>query len=87
MRTLLAEPYPPGFDSSNGLAHQAERVRPSATTKTFLPSGATEVDVGGMVIATPSALRAEPATNALERGTPDFFQTSYEQTVEEIISA
>ena len=72
MRTVLAESRPPGSSDNQTicrpkLAEETARTFPRAAVLTTLDD-LMEVGVEGIVIATPSALHAEEANAALERG-------------------
>ena len=69
-------------DASPELAAQAARTFPRAAVLTSLDD-LMEVGVDGIVIATPSALHAEQAIAALERGMAIFCQKPLGRTAEE----
>ncbi|HLX68382.1 MAG TPA: Gfo/Idh/MocA family oxidoreductase [Verrucomicrobiae bacterium] len=74
--TAIADPVPE-------LAAKAARTFPEAAVLTSLDD-LVEVGVDGIVIATPSALRAEQATAALERGMAIFCARSPGRTATEV---
>ena len=69
-------------DPSRELCDQVLRIQPEAAVLDSLDD-LLEVGVDGVVIATPSALHAEQAVAALERGTAVFCQKPLGRTAEE----
>lgn len=69
-------------DTSRELCEQILRIEPEAAVLESLDD-LLEVGLDGVVIATPSALHAEQAVTALERGTAVFCQKPLGRTVEE----